>query len=54
MTTEQPGQNPPPPAAPPSPTPPVAPNDSFMVQRMGTEEGPYSFLDLQMQVRAAP
>ncbi len=52
MTTEQPGQNPPPPAAPPSPTPPVAPNDSFMVQRMGTEEGPYSFLDLQMQVRS--
>ena len=43
MTTEQPGQNPPPPAAPPSPTPPVAPNDSFMVQRMGAEEGPYTF-----------
>jgi TM2 domain/GYF domain 2 len=51
MTTEQPGQNPPPPAAPPSP-PPIAPNDSFMVQRMGAEEGPYSFLDLQMQVRS--
>jgi hypothetical protein len=25
--------------------------DTFMVQRMGTEEGPYSLMDLQMQVR---
>ena len=25
--------------------------DSFLVQRMGTEEGPFTVLDLQMQVR---
>ena len=52
MSTDQPGQNPPPPAAPASPTPPIAPNDTFTVQRMGAEEGPYTFMDLQMQVRA--
>ena len=49
MTTEQPGQTPPPPASPP-PTPPIAPSDTFTVQRMGAEEGPYTFMDLQMQV----
>ena len=27
--------------------------DSFLVQRMGTEEGPYSLLDLKAQARAA-
>jgi hypothetical protein len=27
-------------------------SDRFMVQRMGSEEGPYSVADLQMQVRA--
>ena len=32
--------------------PGVAPSDTFMVQRMGTEEGPYTFADLQAQVRA--
>lgn len=33
-------------------TDPTAPSgDGFMVQRMGTEEGPYSFMDLQMQLR---
>jgi hypothetical protein len=26
--------------------------DSFLVQRMGAEEGPYTILDLQMQVRS--
>lgn len=26
--------------------------DTFMVQRMGSEEGPYTVMDLQMQVRA--
>ena len=26
-------------------------NDSFMVQRMGSEDGPYSVTDLQAQVR---
>jgi hypothetical protein len=35
----------PPPAAPPS-------QDAFMVSRMGTEEGPYSFAELQTQLRA--
>ena len=51
MTTEQPGQTPPPPASPP-PAAPMSPNDTFTVQRMGAEEGPYTFLDLQMQVQA--
>ena len=27
--------------------------DSFLVQRMGTEEGPYSLLDLKAQARAS-
>jgi hypothetical protein len=27
------------------------PDDRFMIQRMGTEEGPYTFMDLQIQVR---
>ena len=31
--------------------PGVAPSDAFMVQRMGAEEGPYTFADLQAQVR---
>jgi hypothetical protein len=26
--------------------------DAFMIQRMGTEEGPFTFTDLQMQLRA--
>lgn len=52
MTTEPPGQNPPPPPSAPAPTPPIAPNDAFTVQRMGAEEGPYTFMDLQMQVRS--
>jgi hypothetical protein len=30
----------------------TTPTDSFVVQRMGSEEGPYSFSDLQAQVRA--
>ena len=51
MTTEQPGQTPPPPASPP-PAAPMSPNDTFTVQRMGAEEGPYTFMDLQMQVQA--
>ncbi len=51
MTTEPPGQNPPPPPSAPAPTPSIAPNDTFTVQRMGAEEGPYTFMDLQMQVR---
>ena len=33
-------------------TPGVAPTDTFMVQRMGAEEGPYSLADLQAQVRS--
>jgi hypothetical protein len=37
-------------AAPPSPQPSTS--DSFMVTRMGAEEGPYTFADLQMQLRA--
>lgn len=49
MTTEQPGQTPPPPASPP-PAAPMSPSDTFTVQRMGAEEGPYTFMDLQMQV----
>ena len=28
------------------------PDDRFMVQRMGGEDGPYSFMDLQMMVRS--
>jgi hypothetical protein len=27
-------------------------SDAFMVQRMGTEQGPFSYTDLQMQVRS--
>ncbi len=27
-------------------------NDTFLVQRMGSEDGPYSVLDLQMQARS--
>ena len=38
-----------PPPAQPAPQP--ASSDSFMVQRMGTEEGPYTFADLQAQLR---
>ena len=30
----------------------ASPTDPFMVQRMGAEEGPYTFTDLQAQVRA--
>ena len=30
----------------------VAPGQTFMIQRMGTEEGPYALADLQAQVRA--
>jgi hypothetical protein len=30
----------------------VAPGQTFMIQRMGTEEGPYTLVDLQAQVRA--
>lgn len=41
---ETPAPGPPPSSAPPS-------SDTFMVQRMGTEEGPYTFADLQMQLR---
>jgi hypothetical protein len=32
--------------------PGMNPSDTFSVQRMGTEEGPYSFMDLQMQVKS--
>ncbi len=28
------------------------PTDTFTVQRMGSEDGPYSFMDLQTQVRS--
>ena len=28
----------------------MSPTDTFTVQRMGAEEGPYTFMDLQMQV----
>lgn len=32
---------------------PIPPSgDTFTVQRMGSEEGPYTFLDLQMQLRS--
>ncbi len=30
----------------------TASDDTFTVQRMGTEEGPYTFMDLQMQLRS--
>ena len=36
----------------PTPGPTVAPTDTFKIQRMGAEEGPYSLADLQAQVRA--
>ena len=32
--------------------PTVSPTDTFTIQRMGAEEGPYSLADLQAQVRA--
>jgi hypothetical protein len=32
--------------------PPMPPGYAFMVQRMGTEEGPYGIPDLQMQARS--
>ena len=32
--------------------PSLGANDTFMVQRMGAEEGPYSVADLQAQVRS--
>lgn len=32
-------------------TPTVGANDTFHVQRMGAEDGPFSFTDLQAQVR---
>jgi hypothetical protein len=48
MHTERPMTGPAPTAA---PTAQPAGQD-FMVQRMGTEHGPYSFADLQMQLRA--
>jgi hypothetical protein len=40
------------PAQPQAPAAQPASQDSFMVQRMGNEEGPYTFMDLQMQLRA--
>ena len=49
------------PAPPPEPTPPPAPApqsppppdpNAFFIQRMGVEEGPYTFPDLQAQARA--
>ncbi len=40
---------PPPESTPPPPAPP--PQDAFMVSRMGAEEGPYTFADLQAQLR---
>jgi len=36
----------------PTPGPTVAPTDTFTIQRMGSEEGPYSLADLQAQVRS--
>lgn len=42
---------PPPESSPPPPAPPPA-QDAFMVSRMGAEEGPYTFADLQAQLRA--
>jgi hypothetical protein len=52
MTDEPPPESapPPPPAQSGQPGQPGA--DSFMVQRMGMEEGPFSFADLQMQLRS--
>jgi hypothetical protein len=41
----------PPPATPP-PANQSTNQDAFMVQRMGMEEGPFTFADLQMQLRA--
>jgi hypothetical protein len=39
-------------APPPDSATPLPPTqDSFMVSRMGTEEGPYTFADLQSQLR---
>ncbi len=32
--------------------PGVGPNDRFTVQRMGAEDGPYTFMELQSQVRS--
>lgn len=32
--------------------PGVGPSDTFTVQRMGAEEGPYTFADLQAQLRS--
>src|SRR6187200_1318146 len=32
--------------------PTVSPTDTFTIQRMGAEEGPYSLADLQAQVRS--
>lgn len=32
--------------------PPPAASDEFFLSRMGNEEGPYTFMDLQMQVRS--
>ena len=39
---------PPPPYAPPAP----GPADSFLIMRMGREEGPYTYPDLHAQVAA--
>lgn len=50
MTDEPPPESAPPPPQPPPAQPAGA--DSFMVQRMGMEEGPFTFADLQMQLRA--
>ena len=41
----------PPPTPTPQTPPPPDPN-AFFIQRMGTEEGPYTFPDLQAQARA--
>lgn len=43
---------PPPESTPPPPAAPSPAQDAFMVSRMGAEEGPYTFADLQMQLRA--
>jgi hypothetical protein len=50
MTSETPG-----PATPPDPPPApstVPAEDTYSVQRMGAEEGPFRFADLQMQVQS--
>jgi hypothetical protein len=39
-------------AQPEAASPPPPAQDTFKVQRMGTEEGPFTFADLQMQLRA--